>query len=79
MVLICSLKGDIVNKMVVSKENQAFFSKLIEPLATSHALNRMFVELKSDVLSTLEERILNQDKRIDQLEAELQICKNVSK
>ena len=27
----------------------------------------------------LEERILNQDKRIDQLEAELQICKNVSK
>ena len=64
--------------MVVSKENQAYFAKLVEPLATSEALNEMFEDLKRDVLSKLEERISNQDNRIEQLEAELKVSKNVN-
>ena len=38
----------------------------------------MFDEFKRDVLSKLEERIANQDRRIEQLEAELLISKTVS-
>ena len=61
-----------------SKENKDFFTKLVEPLAKSEDIDRMFDEFKRDVLSKLEERIANQDRRIEQLEAELLISKTVS-
>ena len=64
--------------MVVSKENKDLFAKLVEPLAKSEDIDRMFDEFNRDVLSKLEERISNQDRRIEQLEAELLISKTVS-
>ena len=67
-----------IGNMVVSKENQAFFAKLVEPLATREYLNEMFEEFKRDVTSKFENHIEIQDRKIEELKAELEISKNVS-
>ena len=43
--------------MPISKEIQAYFSKLIEPLVTNELLQEMFTKLKEEVFSKFEETI----------------------
>ena len=51
--------------MVLTNEVKDYFSKLIEPLAKSENINDLFEKFKTDVLSKLEERISQQDNKIE--------------
>ena len=53
------------NKMSVSQD---YFSELIQPLATNACLEQMFQRVKEEIVTKSEERFMEQNKKIDELE-----------
>ena len=49
--------------MSISNELKDYFSALIEPLATQSSLNELFKKFKTEIVSKLEHRIKEQDKK----------------
>ena len=45
-----------------------YFSELIQPLATNECLKQMFQKLKEEIVTKFEERFIEQNKKIDELQ-----------
>ena len=54
--------------MSVSQKLRDYFSELIQPLATNECLEQMFQKLKEEIVTKLEERFIEQNRKIDELE-----------
>ena len=63
--------------MSITDEIKEYFSSLLAPLANQEAINEMFDNFKKAVLSKLEQRIEEQNERIEKLESTLAIQQNV--
>ena len=48
--------------------SQEYFSELIQPLATNACLEQMFQRVKEEIVTKFEERFMEQNKKIDELE-----------
>ena len=44
------------------------FSELIQPLVTNECLEQMFEKLKEEIVTMFEERFIEQNKKIDELQ-----------
>ena len=54
--------------MSVSHKLCDYFSELIQPLATDECLEQMFQKLKEQIVTKFEEKFIEQDRKIDELE-----------
>ena len=54
--------------MSVLQELCDYFSELIQPFATNECLKQMFQKLKEEIVKKFEERFIEQNKKIDELE-----------
>ena len=54
--------------MSVSHKLRDYFSELIQPLATDECLEQMFQKLKEQIVTKFEEKFIEQDRKIDELE-----------
>ena len=62
--------------MGVNDEVKDYFSKLIEPLATKETINTLFEQFENKVLSELQNRIEQQDVKIEKLESMILMKQN---
>ena len=63
-------------KMSVSQELRDYFSELIQPLATNECLEQMSQKLKEEIVTKFEERFIEKNKKIDELEERILFQKN---
>ena len=63
--------------MSVSQELRDYFSELIQPLATNECLEQMFQKLKEEIVTKFEERFIEQNRKIDELEERVLFQENV--
>ena len=61
----------------LSQELHDYFSELIQPLATIACLEQMFQKLKEEIAIKFEERFLEQNKKIDELEERVSYQENI--
>ena len=54
--------------MSVSQELRDYFSESIQPLATNECFGQMFQKLKEETVKKFEERFIQQNRKIDELE-----------
>ena len=54
--------------MSVLQELRDYFSEWIQPLATNECLEQIFQKLKEEIVTKFEERFIEQNKKIDELE-----------
>ena len=60
----------------MSQELRDYFSELIQPLVTNKCLEQMFQKLKEEVVTKFEERLIEQNKKIDELEERVSYREN---
>ena len=63
-------------KMSVPQELRDYFSELIQPLATNKCLEQMFQKLKEEIVPEFEERFIEQNRKIDELEERVSFQEN---
>ena len=63
-------------EMSVSQELRDYFSELIQPLATNECLEQMFQKLKEKIVTKFEERFIEQNRKIDELEEQVLFQEN---
>ena len=54
--------------MSENQELRDCFSELIQPLVTNECLEQMFEKLKEEIVTMFEERFIEQNKKIDELQ-----------
>ena len=62
--------------MSVLQELCDYFSELIQPFATNESLKQMFQKLKEEIVTKFEERFIEQNKKIDELEERVSFKEN---
>ena len=62
--------------MSVSQELRDYFSELIDPLATNECLEQILQKLKEELVTKFEERFIEQDRKIDELEERVSFQEN---
>ena len=55
-------------EVFVSQQLRDYFCELIQPLANNKFLEQMFQKLKEEIVTKFEERFIEQNKKIDELE-----------
>ena len=63
-------------KMSVSQKLRDYFSESIQPLATNECLEQMFQKLKEEIVKKFEERFIQQNRKIDELEERVSFQEN---
>ena len=71
MVSICLSTKD--KKMVVSKGNSNYFTKLVEPLVTTQRLEEIFGKLKKKIIKRFEEKFPAENQKIVDLEEKISL------
>ena len=66
-------KKMVEERQKMAEEQQKYFASLIQPLVTNEGLCKMFDDFKKYILSKLEEKIAQQDKKIEMLESALEL------
>ena len=61
----------------IPSDIKEYFTSLVQPLVTQEAINTMFIKFKEEILSKLEQRILEQDQRIKKLESTLAVREKI--
>ena len=62
--------------VTVSNEIKCYFEKLIEPLVTNKPFENLFSKLNDDILKKLDEKISEQNAKIEKLESIVSIHEN---
>ena len=62
--------------MSVSQDLRDYFSELVQPLWTNECLEQIFQKLKEEIVTKFEERFIEQNKRIDELEERVSYQEN---
>ena len=65
-----------VKKMSVLQELRDYFSEWIQPLATNECLQQIFQKLKEEIVTKFEERFIEQNRKIDELEERVSFKEN---
>ena len=60
----------------MSQELRDYFSELIQPLVTNECLEQMFQKLKEEVVTKFEQRLIEQNKKTDELEERVSYREN---
>ena len=63
-------------KKSVSQELRDYFSELIQPSATNEYLEQMFQKLKEEIVTKFEERFIEQNRKIYELEERVSFQEN---
>ena len=62
----------------ISNEMKCYFEKLIQPLVTNKSIEELFSKLKNDLLKNFDEKISEQNIKIEKLESIISIHENTT-
>ena len=69
-------KGKEEKMTTVTQELKCYFEKIIEPLVTNNSLEELFNKLKNEIMKKFDEKILEQNAKIEKLESIITIHEN---